>query len=468
MNLQINFGTDGIRGNANEYPFTPQALKILGKSIALWSIKKYNNKTPKCLIAHDTRISCPQIKSNLISGLLEEKIEILDGKILPTPAVLQIISRDSQFDFGIVISASHNPFYDNGIKIFDAKTGKLNSEDEKNIIKNYSLIISDVFHKEDFSIIEPSKNNDPKESGEILSLCNNINALNELEEIYVNNILNYFEPNFLAGKKIVVDCSNGATFKLAPKIFSMLGATVITMATTPNGININENCGSLHIKNLQEAVINSNADFGFAFDGDGDRVIAINSLGEIKDGDDFLFILHSHPKFLKLNAIIGTVMTNYGLESHFKSISKNLHRTKVGDKYIRNMLEEEGLSLGGEPSGHIIMMDYINSGDGIFVALRILETIMLNNNLKLKTFEKCPQILLNVPIEHKTSLTKDPLASIIKDHEQQLINGRVVVRYSGTENVLRIMTEDVDEKNAEKIAINLANFLKEAIVNTIK
>lgn len=470
MDLQINFGTDGIRGNATEYPFTPKALKILGKSIALWSRKKYGNKSPKCLIAHDTRISCPKIKTNLISGLLEENIEIIDGKILPTPAVLQIISKEASFDFGIVISASHNPFYDNGIKIFDAKSGKLNSSDEQIIIKNYSSLITTVFEKEeDFSIINSQINCQiQRDEDNFLGPNKEQHHIDNLEEAYISNILGYFQENFLNNKKIVLDCSNGATFRVAPKIFEALGAQVISIAASPNGTNINQNCGSLNIKNLQEHVLKTNSDCGFAFDGDGDRVIAVTSSGEIKDGDDFLTILNSHSKYSNTSKIVGTIMSNHGLESHLKSEGKHLLRTKVGDKYIRNMLEKEILLLGGEPSGHIIMMDYINSGDGIFVALRILETIILNNNWSFKTFTKCPQVLLNIPIEHKAPLTEKYLADIIKAEEKKLINGRLVIRYSGTENVLRIMAEDIDELNAKRIANSLAISLKEALATHFK
>jgi phosphoglucosamine mutase len=418
--MVLKFGTDGIRGKSDQFPFTPSALRSLGAAIAQWGTEKYKNS--QVLLGHDTRISCDMIKKHLIAGLSDFPIKICDGNVLPTPAILQLI-KNSDYNFGIVISASHNPYKDNGIKLFDAQSGKLSEQDEAIIVKNFN----------NFSQKERS-----------------------FQKIYQKNITKHFLQNFLDGKKIVLDCANGATFSVAPKIFSSLGAEVVTINTTPDGKNINKNCGALHLEQLQKAVLKENADAGFAFDGDGDRVIAVNKNSKIKNGDDLLAILLQHKDLKNERTIVGTIMTNHGFEHHLKKNNKSLIRTKVGDKYVAAQLEEQNLMLGGEASGHIIIKNYLNTGDGIFVALKVLESVMENNNWEMKTFVKTPQFLINVPIVEKKDLNKEPLSPIIQDYKTKLIDGRIVVRYSGTENLLRVMVEDQTIDSAHAIAKNLS------------
>lgn len=447
--LVVNFGTDGIRGKSDQHPFDEPTLFRLGRAIAKWATEKYNKKHPQIIIGHDTRQSCTRIKTALENGLLTFPIKIIDAQVLPTPAIYQLIQPDkslekqSLFDCGIMISASHNPYQDNGIKLFDSKTGKLNKLDEEIIIKNY--------------------NEKLKQQAEKVEKVGSLIVDEQCYTKYKNNILSFFPKDFLSGLKIALDCANGATYKIAPDIFETLGATVIKIAANPNGTNINYKCGALHPENLQKAVLQKHADIGFAFDGDGDRVIAINKSGQIKDGDDILAILTQNSKYKNCQKIVGTIMTNKGLETFFKEQGKKLIRTKVGDKYVAKKLTLENSTLGGEASGHLILKDYLNTGDGIFVALKTTETVINSSNWELDSFDKYPQILINVTIEHKKDLSQPEIINIIEQENKKLINGRIVIRYSGTENLLRIMVEDKEYKSAQNIAQNLADKLQTAL-----
>jgi phosphoglucosamine mutase len=449
VNRKIKFGTDGIRGKADQFPFIPEPLRALGLAIAQWATKKYNKSNPndvliKILLGHDTRISCENIKKNLVSGLGARGVRISDAGVIPTPAVLQLIEQSEEnFDFGIVISASHNPYTDNGIKLFDANTGKISAQDENDILQNFEKLHENVLADLDKAgVCEPYEQ----------ASC-----------IYIKNIVSKFSKNFLNGKKIVLDCANGATHKIAPEIFSSLGAKVISLNTQPDGRNINRNSGALHTEQMQQAVLEHNADIGFAFDGDGDRVIAANKSGEYRDGDDLLAILLEHKDFQNEKVVVGTIMTNHGFEQHLKKNGKELVRTKVGDKYVAAHLEKENLMVGGEASGHVIIKNYLNTGDGIFVALKVLESIIQNNNSEFKTFTKTPQHMINVPVSQKKPLDQEPFVQIINNHGKMLENGRIIVRYSGTENLLRIMAEDQTKSSAQNVAKELSIKLQNAL-----
>ncbi len=434
LETQINFGTDGIRGNAENFPFTEEALTRLGTSIAIWANQKFQQ--PNALIISDPRISSYRITTTLSKALQSNGINIFNGGVLPTPAVSLLITK--RFNFGIMISASHNPYEDNGIKLFDGNNGKLSKNDEL-LIQKY------------FSECKP------------LSTTHTQQSWNDAFSIYKTTIISKFQPNFLKDLRIVLDCANGATSKIAPEIFNSLGAKVIVIANQPNGKNINEDCGTLYPQNLKNAVLNNNADIGFAFDGDGDRVIAINKNGIIKDGDDLLAILIKHPSFCNIKTVVGTIMTNYGFELYLNSQNKSLIRTNVGDKYISTKLEEANLQIGGETSGHIIIKDYLPTGDGIFIALKTLESVIYTQNFELTSFEKQPQVLINIKVNKKEDLTQQPYASLIENYKTKMKNGRIVVRYSGTENLLRIMIEAETSEIANLIAISLANELQVAL-----
>ncbi|MFH1254506.1 MAG: phosphoglucosamine mutase [bacterium] len=443
MKNAISFGTDGIRGNSDQHPFTKEALKALGASISRWASEKYGKNSPKVLIGYDTRLSGIRIKNELIEGLNCFNTDVIDGGILPTPAVYRLISIDESFDFGIAISASHNPFHDNGIKLFDAKKCKLSRQDEEKIEQYFDLY---------FSKHELLGESSDKRTEWI-----------EASQAYIDFISSKFSQNYLSGMSIILDCANGATFEVAPQLFKRFGAAVITIGSAPSGVNINEKCGSTHPERIKDLVVRNKAVVGFAFDGDGDRVIAINNLGQIKDGDDILAILAQHPDYKNINEIVGTITTNQGFESELHRSNKNLIRTQVGDKYVAVALEEKNLSLGGETCGHIIIKDYMPTGDGIFVALKTLESIIANQNLEMKTFDKYPQVLINIAVKEKRDLSKQPYSDIIKKAQESIKDGRIVVRYSGTENLLRIMTEAQTDEFAKDIAQNLANDLAKAL-----
>lgn len=431
MNL---FGTDGIRTRFGDYPLNIDNLIDLGKSICLWA--KSKSKLPKIVIATDTRISASLIKSLLMSGLLQYETEIYDAQILPTPVIYNLVQKQKLFDFGIVITASHNLYQDNGIKVIDKTQDKLSKDDEE--------LISDIFLKKTFIQTNSDK-------------LGKSFYYTESKQKYINDISNFFKTSFLKNIKLIIDCANGATSDFAIKIFNFFGINPIIIGNEPNGKNINKDCGSTNLHKIQKIVISQNADIGFAFDGDGDRIIVINKNGEIKDGDDILSFLLSNPIY-KSQTIVGTIMSNYGLELFLEKQNKKFIRTNVGDKYIAQELVKQNLLLGGEQSGHIILRDYLNSGDAIFVALRILETMNITKNFTLDTFKKYPQICMNLKIQAKQDLFCEPFNSIISKYKKEN-SGRLIIRYSGTEPILRIMVEDSTLESAKKIATDLYNDL---------
>lgn len=439
------FGTDGIRGPIGTYPFTFEALPHLGKAIGAWA-QTLGGSPSNILLAHDTRISASWVKAGLAHGMLLHPINLFDAGVLPTPALLQLMQKNpQQFTCGIVISASHNPYHDNGIKIMSATTGKISLADE--------LAITELFYAK----VDEQKITSHNQFG---SSTTKADAAQE----YANAIINLVPKNFLKNKKIVLDCAHGATTSLAPAIFKALGADVIALHNQPNGTNINEQCGALHLEPLKHAVLAAQADIGFAFDGDGDRVIAVNNEGTIKNGDDLLALLSLHPLYKNQATIVGTVMSNKGLERFLAHQNKKLLRTAVGDKHIAHELEQKHLMLGGEQSGHIILRDYLATGDGIMAALRTAETLILTDNMSMATFTPYPQIVLNLRVAHQENLQLSPYREIIAQEEQRLTDGRLLVRYSGTEPVLRIMAEATSYDEAQQSALRLSERLRTAII----
>jgi phosphoglucosamine mutase len=433
------FGTDGIRGAVGSEPFIVSSLLKIGNALGMWALERYG-PTPTLLLAHDTRASCALVKSILKSALFTHSITVYDAGVLPSPALLALMRKNIFFDAAIMISASHNPYHDNGIKIIDAGSGKLNAYDEQ-------LISSFIEQDNDFHYIS----------------LGNEKIMTDALEHYQTIIVDHFPALFMAGKKVVLDCAHGATGAIAPAIFQALGARVITLFNNPNGVNINKHCGALHTQALQKAVIDEHADIGFAFDGDGDRVIAVNMYGQIKNGDDLLALLLEHDLYKAAHTIVGTVMTNQGFELYLRNRSINLVRTSVGDKHIAEHLNQHNLLLGGEPSGHIILNDYLPTGDGIFTALRVMQTLMNNENWQMNTFVKFPQIIINIPVKYKKDLAIPPLSDIIETTLKQLHNGRLLVRYSGTEPLLRIMIEDDDCDHAQTLGTLLSQTLQKEI-----
>lgn len=433
------FGTDGIRCQFGTNFLTNEKITMLGHALAKWATQKYG-MTPHFLMLNDTRISCNEIAALLQSSLLNYPVHIIDVKIMSTPAALQLLELYN-LDCAIIISASHNPYYDNGIKIIDRSIGKLHLHDEEKIS---TLVLQGSQIKPQHSIRGTLEIRDGK-----LDYC--------------NSIIKKFTPHFLTNIKIVLDLAHGATYESAPYIFKMLGATVISMNNTPNGYNINENCGALATQALQERVLIERADFGFAFDGDGDRVMAVNRHGVLKNGDDILAILSQHPLYKTQTIIVSTVMANQGFEDWLNIQNKKLLRTCVGDKYVTEQLLLQKLLLGGEQSGHIIVHDLARSGDGVLAALRLLEAVLYTKNNDLVSFKHYPQVLMNVIIKAKRDLTCNPFALIITQAEKGLSLGRILVRYSGTENFLRIMVESENHKEAKLCAENLAKNLQKTL-----
>lgn len=431
------FGTDGIRTTVGDHPLTLQLLPQLGHAIAQWALQKYNKK-PSILLGHDTRESCALIKAGLKTGLLQNNVDVTDAYVVPTPVLCQLVQKQDRFDCGIIISASHNPYHDNGLKIIDASNGKLSEQDEHTI--------TELFYTHTATPTYQKLGTD--------TLLQNVN------ELYYQEIQTHFDAHFLAGVTVVLDYAHGATYQLAPQIFKQCGAQVISINNTPDGKNINDNCGALHLDQLQKKVIEHKADIGFAFDGDGDRVMAVSKDGVIKNGDDILALLLQHNTYQQQTGIVGTIMSNQGLHVHLTKNNKTLVRTPVGDKYVAQQLLKDNLLLGGEQSGHIIIRDYLTTGDGIFTALKTVESVMQNNNWDLHTFERYPQVLINVPVKEKKDLTQKPFATLITNREQQLKSGRLVVRYSGTEKLLRIMVEDDDAHHAHAIGTQLSQELQ--------
>jgi len=435
------FGTDGIRKPIGSEPFTDAGLEQLSHALAHWLL--LTTPSPSLLLAHDTRESVSWVKAVLKTHLLRYGITLYDMHVAPTPAAYALMQLKPELSAALIISASHNPYHDNGIKIVDRKNSKLSLVDELHISQLYEQQLS-----------KPS-------SYTVL-------GTDELSihwiHFYYDYMLSQFPANFLHGVTVVLDCAHGATATTAPFIFKTLGAQVIILNDAPNGRNINEDCGAVHPERLAQAIITHKAHIGFAFDGDGDRVIAVTHDGTIKNGDDILALLLDHPDYHATPTVVGTVMSNYGLEHYLSKRQCTLARTCVGDKYICEYLNVHQLLMGGEQSGHIILKDYLGTGDGVFTALRVVQTILLTNNWNIETFTKYPQITISVPVTQKHDLQSPHLALLIQEYQSQLQAGRLLVRYSGTENVLRVMVEDQDQHNAERICQKLSELLQKELM----
>lgn len=434
------FGTDGIRGVVGQDLFTPTALERIGRSIAHWAKQKVGT-TSRVLIASDTRLSCPTVKEQLIKGLAHPDLTIIDTLITPTPVAYWLVANANDAQWGIVISASHNPYRYNGIKVIAPGSAKLSAHDEQEITELF------------YSLPEEATYTTP-----------NITQRTDSQALYLRMLDSFFPSDFLHGTTVSLDCAHGASSDLAPAAFRHFGAQVHAYNATPNGTNINDNCGAVHPEGLQKAVITDKAHFGFAFDGDGDRVIAINGAGEVKDGDDILALLAKHPRYVTEQSVVGTIVSNQGLAAHLEEQGKTLLRAQVGDKYVNACMHENNLLVGGEPSGHIIVRDYLGTGDGLFTALRIAEGSLATDNNELKSFIKYPLVSLNIPITTKKDLNAEPLASVIKEYENKLPQGRLVIRYSGTEPLLRLVVEDRDATHAHDMAKQLGSRLQELLI----
>jgi phosphoglucosamine mutase len=447
------FGTDGIRGLANHDPMTPEMSLKLGKALT-YTLKqnKKNSYKPKIVIGKDTRLSGYIFEQALSSGIASMGADVLLVGPLPTPAIA-FITTSMRADAGIVISASHNPYEDNGIKIFDSFGFKLPDEKE--------MEIEDLIYNGEEKLIKSS----PDEIGKAF-------RIDDAPGRYVVFAKNSFPADLtLDGIKLVLDCANGAAYKVAPLIFQELGAQLLTIGVNPNGKNINTDCGSLNPELLREKVLESGADLGIALDGDADRVIFCDEKGNIIDGDKIIAICAREmieKGKLKGNAIITTLMSNMALERFIRDQGAEFIRTQVGDRYVVEEMRARNSNLGGEKSGHIIFLDHTTTGDGTLAALQILG-IMKTKEKSLSELatiiDLYPQVLLNVRVKEKKDLNNIPeLSKQIKKNEDRLNGkGRINIRFSGTESISRVMVEGEDESLINEIAQELAQTIEKEL-----
>ena len=438
------FGTDGIRGIAGESLTADLSFKV-GK--ALGKLLTEKKEHPKVVIGRDTRISCDMIEHALTAGLTSTGVNVMTVGTIPTPAIAYL-TKTIETDSGIMISASHNPYQDNGIKIFGPDGFKLTDEEELEI---ESLIDNS----------EQIKNASFDKIGKVYSG-------NELTQKYIQHIKQSISGD-LSNIKIALDCANGATTGVAPFIFGDLEADIETIGCQPNGTNINDNVGSTKINTISEFVKENNVDVGFAFDGDGDRVLAVDAKGNIVDGDKIMFILAKHLKEqgeLKDNMVVSTVMSNIGF---YKAVEENglqSVKTAVGDRYVVEEMRKNDYSLGGEQSGHIVMMNYATTGDGILTAVKLADIIKTSG----KSLEELasevniyPQKLVNIKVvDKKTAMEDSEIIAECEKVEKELEgNGRILLRASGTENLIRVMVEASSDELTDKYCEQVAKIVRE-------
>jgi phosphoglucosamine mutase len=429
------FGTDGVRGRANKFPLTAEFALKLGLAAGEKFIKE--TRHPQIVIGKDTRISCYMFEAALAAGICSKGVDAVLVGSIPTPAIA-FMTRSLRACAGIVISASHNPYYDNGIKFFDSTGYKLADETEEELSE---LADGEIPLSEEVI-------------GKILRIETAVGR-------YVEFAKSSFDKSLdLKGLKIVVDCANGASYKVAPAAISELGADTVVINADPNGHNINDNAGSTAPEGMVRKVLEAKADMGISFDGDGDRIIICDKDGSVADGDFIMGICAIDMKkrgILNKDTVVGTVMSNLGFEKSLAGFGIKLERTQVGDRYVIENMRRNGYNLGGEQSGHIIFTEYTTTGDGLISALQLLKTIISTGkplSVLKEQIETYPQILLNIKTPKKIPLSELPgTAALIKKIEKELgQSGRVFVRYSGTENKLRVMTEGEDASKIKEYA----------------
>ena len=441
------FGTDGIRGTVGQHPITADFMLKLG--YAAGKVLTHNTKVKKrVLIGKDTRVSGYMFESALEAGLIAAGVNVDMLGPMPTPAIAYL-TRAFRASAGIVISASHNPVADNGIKFFSADGFKLDDDIELEI---EALIDQPLITNDSFTLGKARRISDA--TGRYVEFCK-------------GSLPSQFN---LAGFKIVLDCANGATYNAAPKVFKELGAHTITMATEPNGFNINDKCGSTYMEGLCARVVEENADFGIALDGDGDRVLFSDANGEIVDGDELIYIIAQHrlQSGQGCNGVAGTLMSNLGLELALKDLNIPFLRTKVGDRYVVEALKDNDWNLGGEASGHVLCSDLNTTGDGIVAALQVIRAISDSGkplaDLKLG-MSKFPQTMINVRVAKKVDITENnAIKAAVAEAEQKLAGrGRVLLRPSGTEPLIRVMAEGDDQALVEQQVKAIAKIVEQQV-----
>ncbi len=444
------FGTDGIRGVANEEPMTPETVVKLGRAAAYLFKTKAGRHS--IVIGKDTRLHGYMLECALTSGICSMGVDVLLVGPLPTPGIA-FITRSLRADAGIVISASHNPFKDNGIKFFSGEGLKLPDEMEERM---EALITGREIER-----LRPLA----AEIGKAYRINDAAGRYIEFAKGTVPKGVSF------QGVKVVVDCAHGATYKVAPTILNELGAVVIPVNIQPNGININDRCGSLYPDVVKKAVLEHRADIGISYDGDGDRAILVDETGAVVDGDHILAICALDLKrsgLLRSDTLVATVMSNIGLELCLKEVGVRMVRVPVGDRYVLEEMLRHGYNLGGEQSGHIVFLDHNTTGDGVVTALQVL-SLMVKRQERLSQLRQCmivcPQLLVNVQVTEKPDLGSIPaIQAVISDAEAQLNgSGRVLVRYSGTESVARVMVEGTDAEQVKFLARSIAEAIEKEL-----
>ncbi len=441
------FGTDGVRGKAGK---KVSAINTMRLAMATGIYFKQFAKTNKILVGKDTRRSGYMIENALVSGLTAVGFDVIQIGPMPTPAIA-FLTENMRCDAGIMISASHNPYYDNGIKFFDSEGNKLNHSEEEKIEAIYA----------DEEALENAQ-----------AVGKNIGKSKRIDDVigrYIVHIKNSFpKPLSLAGKRVVIDCANGAGYIVGPTILQELGAEVIVIGDKPDGFNINEGCGAMHPETLAKVVLDKRADIGLALDGDADRLVIVDEKGETVDGDKLMAVLAVHLKSigeLKGNGMVATVMSNQGLEEYLASEGISLYRSAVGDKNVVEMMQKKGVNFGGEQSGHIIFSDYAKTGDGISSALQALAYLVTTGKKASEAFnpyESYPQMLVNLPVENKRPFENIEGIEQIKKRVEEA-GMRHLFRYSGTENKIRLLLEGKNEKVLEEMMEECEAFFRRAL-----
>ena len=448
------FGTDGIRGHANHYPITAEMALRVGKAAAVYFGRQHKQGRPSVVIGKDTRLSGDMIESALVSGLCSLGADVFLAGILPTPGVAYLASL-LQADAGIVVSASHNPYYDNGIKFFNGQGYKL-SDDIENEIEQL--------------VLGPDlKPTDLADNG-----IGRAQAHNEAQNAYRDFLIQKVPGDVrtrLNKLKIAIDCANGATSVVAPELFKKLGINVMEIATSPDGININAACGSQHPEELAQIVLNNGCDVGFAFDGDGDRLIAVDEQGTILSGDQLIAIFArdlQEQNTLSNQTVVTTVMSNMGLGKALAEMQVQHLKSAVGDRYVMEQMVMSEAVLGGEDSGHIIFLNMHSTGDGLLAALQVMR-ILAARQTKMSDLARVmtifPQTLLNVDVNVKPPITEitgltDAMATVEAKLGDQ---GRVLIRYSGTQPMCRVMVEAATEEDADTYCQQLSDIIRQEI-----
>ena len=440
------FGTDGIRGRVGEYPITADFMLKLGWAAGT-VLTRHTKGKKRVLICKDTRVSGYMFESALEAGLVAAGVDVDMLGPMPTPAIAYL-TRTFRAAAGIVISASHNPVEDNGIKFFAADGYKLPDEVELEIeaLMDEPLITNSSHH------------------------LGKARRLSDATGRYIEFCKGTLPAGFdLTGLKVVVDCANGATYHAGPRVFKELGAKTIAMGNAPNGFNINEKCGSTHMDGLQQAVVDEQADFGVAFDGDGDRVLFVDGNGEVVDGDELIYIIAQHRRAKgNCRGVAGTQMSNLGLELALKDLGIPFERTKVGDRYVVEALKANSWELGGEASGHVLCSDLNSTGDGIVAALQVVLALVESGSTlaELKTgMSKFPQTMINVRLSTKVDISNNQaINDAVAAAETELAGrGRVLLRPSGTEPLIRVMVEGEDQALVNKLVASLASCVQEQV-----